>query len=135
MRGSASGHLTARTGADLLDQALALGRRIRVELGEHDLTIRQFQALRALAPAPLRLGQLAEAVEVRAPSAVALVDGLMAGGHVARRPDPADARASLIELTPGGRRVLRTAQAHVVRMLDHELAAGPAGDEPASRRR
>ncbi|HEY2637345.1 MAG TPA: MarR family transcriptional regulator, partial [Solirubrobacteraceae bacterium] len=71
-----------------------------------------------------RLGQLAEAVEVRAPSAVALVDGLMAAGHVARRPDPADARASLIELTPGGRRAMRTAQAHLVRMLDRELAAG-----------
>jgi DNA-binding MarR family transcriptional regulator len=110
----------AHSGEELLEQVLVLGRRIRVELGGHGLTMRQFNALRVLAPEPLRLGQLAAAVEISGPSAVALVDGLEAAGHVRRRPDPDDARASLIELTPKGTRLLRGAQAHLVEMLERD---------------
>jgi DNA-binding MarR family transcriptional regulator len=105
-------------GEELLERVLTLGRRIRVELERHGLTMRQFNALRALRAEPLRLGQLAGAVEISGPSAVALVDGLESTGHVRRRPDPHDARASLIELTPKGVRLLRGAQAHLVEMLE-----------------
>jgi DNA-binding MarR family transcriptional regulator len=108
----------ARGGEELLEQVLTLGRRVRVELERHGLTMRQFNALRALRSEPLRLGQLAGAVEISGPSAVALVDGLETSGHVRRRSDPGDARASLIELTPKGMRLLRGAQAHVVEMLE-----------------
>jgi DNA-binding MarR family transcriptional regulator len=110
---------SARSGAELLDDVLRLARHIRTELVDHhDLTLRQFMALRALAGGSLRLGQLADAVEVRGPSAVALVDGLIAAGLVERK----DARASLIELTRAGRRRMRGAQAHLAEMLESELA-------------
>jgi DNA-binding MarR family transcriptional regulator len=112
-----------RSGAELLDNVLRLARHIRTELVDHhDLTLRQFMALRALAGGSLRLGQLADAVEVRGPSAVALVDGLITAGLVERKADPADARASLIELTRAGRRRMRGAQAHLAEMLESELA-------------
>jgi DNA-binding MarR family transcriptional regulator len=115
----------ARSGEELLDQVLGLARRIHNELGSHDLTIRQFQALRALAGGPLRLGQLADAVEITGPSAVALVDALVTSGYAQRHPDPEDARASLIELTRKGMRRMRAAQAHVVEMLEGDVRPVP----------
>jgi DNA-binding MarR family transcriptional regulator len=110
----------AAGGEELLEQVLGLGRRIRVELGHHGLTMRQFAALRVLRAEPMRLGNLARAVEISGPSAVALVDGLESAGLVRRRPDPDDARASLVELTPKGVRRLRGAWAHVVEMLERD---------------
>jgi DNA-binding MarR family transcriptional regulator len=113
----------AQNGEELLEHVLDLALRIRVELGSDGLSVRQFQALRKLAPGPLRLGQLASAVQVTGPSAVALVDALSAAGQVRRRPDPNDARASLIELTPKGMRTMRAAQARVVEMLETHVGA------------
>src|SRR5690348_8760872 len=105
---------------ELLEHVLAVGRRIRVELENHGLTMRQFNALRVLRAEPMRLGNLARAVEISGPSAVALVDGLENAGLVRRQPDPDDARASLVELTPKGIRRLRGAHAHLVDMLERD---------------
>jgi DNA-binding MarR family transcriptional regulator len=111
------------TGAELLDSTLALARRIRLLLEEDGLKIRQFTALRALAGAPMRVGELAQEVEVRTPSAVALVDGLAERGLVRRAQDADDGRVSLVELTPAGRRAVRRAERRLIEVFD-ALAAG-----------
>jgi DNA-binding MarR family transcriptional regulator len=118
------------TGAELLDSTLALARRIRLLLEEDGLKIRQFSALRALAGSPMRVGELAREVEVRTPSAVALVDALAERGLVRRVQDSGDGRVSLVELTPAGKRVLRRAERRLLEAFD-VLAAG---SELAARR-
>ncbi len=109
-------------GAELLDATLELARRVRTLLEEDGLKIRQFVALRLLAAAPLRVGELAQAVEIRTPSAVALVDSLVDRGLALRQPDPHDGRVSVVELTPAGRRMLRRAEHRLVAAFD-ELAS------------
>ncbi|HQV21052.1 MAG TPA: MarR family transcriptional regulator, partial [Gordonia sp. (in: high G+C Gram-positive bacteria)] len=51
------------------------------------------------------INQLAEHLGITKQSASAIVDALVRDGYVARRPDPADRRASIIELTARGRQV------------------------------
>jgi DNA-binding MarR family transcriptional regulator len=109
-------------GSELLDSTLALARRARLLLEQDGLKIRQFTTLRLLAEAPLRVGELARAVEVRTPSAVALVDSLVERGFARRRPDELDGRVSLVELTPAGRRILRRAERRLVEEFDRIAA-------------
>jgi DNA-binding MarR family transcriptional regulator len=92
-----------------LEEVLAEMEKVRGALAECGLSVRRFRALRLLEAEPLRVGRLAELVGVRAPSAVTLVDRLVADGLVARVADPADARASLVEITKAGRRRLAEA--------------------------
>ncbi len=96
-------------GAERLERVLAEMEKVREALAECGLSVRRFRALRLLESEPLRVGRLAELVGVRAPSAVTLVDKLESTRLVARVPDPADARASLVEITAKGRRTLREA--------------------------
>lgn len=105
-------------GTELLDTTLELARRVRILLDEDGLKIRQFVALRALAASPLRVGELAQAVEIRTPSAVALVDSLVDRDLARRHPDPQDGRVSVVELTPAGRRILRRAEQRLVEAFD-----------------
>ena len=110
-------------GAELLDTTFELARRARVLLEGDGLKIRQFVTLRALAESPLRVGELARKVEIRTPSAVALVDSLVDRELARRRPDLHDGRVSVVELTPAGRRILRRAEQRLVEAFD-EIAAG-----------
>jgi DNA-binding MarR family transcriptional regulator len=110
------------SGSELLEFALDLARRARLLLEADGLTIRQYHALRALAPAPLRVGELARLLEIRTPSTVTLVDGLVARGLARREPDAGDGRVSLVGLTSSGRRVLGQAERRLVEAFD-ELAA------------
>lgn len=68
----------------------------------------QHRLLRALqrADGPRRLGELAQVLDVAPRSITAKVDQAEADGQVRRVPDPADRRATLVELTPAGRDVL-----------------------------
>ena len=122
------------TGAELLDTTLELARRARILLDDDGLKIRQFAALRTLASSPLRVGELAQAVEVRTPSAVALVDSLVERGFARRRPDRHDGRVSVVELTPAGRRILRRAEQRLVEAFD-EIAASVELVPPEARAR
>jgi DNA-binding MarR family transcriptional regulator len=110
------------TGAELLEATLELARRARLLLEEDGLKIRQFNALRVLDASPVRVGELAEAVEIRTPSAVALVDSLVERRFARRRQDARDGRVSLVELTPAGRRALHRAERRLVEAFD-EIAA------------
>lgn len=55
---------------------------------------------------PMRMGEFARRESIRMPSATSLIDPLVRNGLVARRPDPDDKRAVLIELTEHGHRVV-----------------------------
>ena len=54
----------------------------------------------------MRLSELSDHLHIAPRSATEVVDALEARGLVERRPDPADRRATLVELTEDGARVL-----------------------------
>jgi DNA-binding MarR family transcriptional regulator len=99
---------------DMLREALNLGRGSG-----------RVKALLQLTGGPLSLSGLAEAVSVDAPYATLIVDTLEERGLVERRPDPADRRRKLVELTPAG----REATGRLERIL-HEPPAGFAALSP-----
>lgn len=115
--------------ADLISGA---SRKLRRSLGhrleEVGLTHGRMRALWRLgrAGAPVRMGELAEALGIVPRSATSIVDELTEAGLVARVPDPDDRRATLVQLTDAGRRVLVD-----VKRMRAEAAAevlGPVSD-------
>jgi DNA-binding MarR family transcriptional regulator len=63
---------------------------------------------------------LAEELHLDASTVTRQVNGLVAGGFVARRPDPADGRSSTLVLTADGRRIMRVVERDR-RVVLHEL--------------
>lgn len=55
---------------------------------------------------PQRISELAHGESVSQPSMTCLVQRLERDAYVSRRPDPADARAAIIEITAAGRHAL-----------------------------
>jgi DNA-binding MarR family transcriptional regulator len=70
---------------------------------------------------PLRLGALAERAGATDPTTSRAVDGLVAAGLVARRPDPSDRRAVLHEATRRGRVLAEARRTEIVAILDRAL--------------
>jgi DNA-binding MarR family transcriptional regulator len=102
---------TPRTEADLaLSLYVALGqiiRGLRQEAPESDVGPGGFGVLVSIdQQGPSRLGTLADAVAVTAPSMTRIVNTLEAEGLVVREPDPNDGRAQLVAMTPAGRALL-----------------------------
>jgi DNA-binding MarR family transcriptional regulator len=94
---------------ELLHALLHTLRRDAAEqFGPAATTPGQQRLLRALqrAAGPRRLGELAQVLDVAPRSITAKVDQAEADGQVRRVPDPADRRATLVDLTPAGREVL-----------------------------
>jgi DNA-binding MarR family transcriptional regulator len=96
--------------AGLLDGIVRRQRRASREGFGESVTHGQFRVLRTLdhAEEALRLSELAARLGIVPRSATSVVDDLEAAGLVARRPDPHDRRATLVDLTPDGRQILRT---------------------------
>ena len=92
-----------------------------------DLVPREYGVLYALSSAPegLRITELGEDVLLTQPRMSRLVARLEARGLVHRVPDPEDARASWIRLTPAGvatqRRIGRTHARHVAEAMTRNL--------------
>jgi DNA-binding MarR family transcriptional regulator len=102
---------TAEQIAALLDGIVRRQRRASKEcLSGVDVTHGQVRVLRTLdhADRPLRLSELANQLGIVPRSATSVVDDLEAAGLVARKPDPNDRRATLVDLTPAGADVLST---------------------------
>lgn len=59
---------------------------------------------------PCRLSKISRFMQISAPTATGIVDRLLKSGYVRRKPDPADRRAVLVDLTPRGRRLARDYQ-------------------------
>jgi DNA-binding MarR family transcriptional regulator len=83
------------------------------------LSFARVRALRRLAPAPLPLRSLAEALAADPPYVTLMVDDLEERGLVQRMPHPEDRRAKLVELTAAGRAAAARADA----ILDEPPAA------------
>lgn len=94
---------------DLSDSFMAVARDIRrrqmAALEPFGLSPSHSRAMRVLARAgePVRPGYLAERLHIVPRSATDVIDALEQAGYVARRSDPADRRAVLVELTDAGR--------------------------------
>ncbi len=98
--------------ADLLGQAARrLHRGTNEELAPLGVSRTQARVVRLLADGPLRMAAIAERLAVVPRSVTDLVDGVETAGLVARRPDPEDRRATIVALTPEGRRLLGRLQA------------------------
>ncbi|SCL21517.1 DNA-binding transcriptional regulator, MarR family [Micromonospora pallida] len=83
-----------------------LRHRTRETLAPWDVTPGQSRALAVLIRhRALRLSALAEHLRIAPRSATEVVDDLETRGLVARRPDPADRRATLVAPTEAGTRV------------------------------
>lgn len=95
--------------ADLLARTnRTLRRRASAELGRIGITPSQGRMLRVLARAgePIRISELARRLDVVPRSATSVVDDLEAAGLVRRGSDPADRRATLVDLTGAGAAVM-----------------------------
>lgn len=74
----------------------------------------------------LGIGHLATADQCSQPTMSGTVAGLVERGWVSKDPDPDDARASLVSLTPAGRAVLAEARAANGALVAERLAASGA---------
>ncbi len=76
----------------------------------YPITLAQARMAQRIDDAGSRLTRLAEAAQVTKPTAGYLVDQLEKDGYVRRVPDPADARARLVQFTERGREVIAVAR-------------------------
>ncbi len=93
------------------------------------LTIRQYRTLERLLAGPLRTSELASSSDVSQPTATTVISSLEARHLVARRPDPDDGRASLLEITAAGRTTFEAAHRRVLdrlAVITHDLGDAAA---------
>src|SRR3954471_23050057 len=86
------------------------------EAGYADITRAQARLMAGIDLDGTRLVVLANRARIPKQTALALVNGLEAAGHVERVPDPSDGRARLIRLTAHGRGLLPVAIAEEARI-------------------
>lgn len=90
------------------DLRVVLGQLVRRLRAEHRFPMAQASVLGRLdREGTTSIGSLAVAEKVRPQSMAQTVADLQEAGLVSRRPDPADGRRTLIELTEEGRRTLQ----------------------------
>jgi DNA-binding MarR family transcriptional regulator len=77
---------------------------------------------------PTRISELAKADRCSQPTMSNLVQRQEENGFVRREPDPADSRASLISLTPGGRAELERARHEAGEAIAARLRRLPSTD-------
>jgi DNA-binding MarR family transcriptional regulator len=70
-----------------------------------------------------RAGALAETEGIAAPVMTRILNSLEDQGYVVRRPDPADRRASLVEVTDTGRDLVLSGRAVRLQAMQRRLAA------------
>jgi DNA-binding MarR family transcriptional regulator len=96
--------IAARAAADRIFRAVH-------DAGFNDVTIAQSRLLMGIDTDGTRLSVLAERAQIAKQTATALVDKLERAGYVERVPDPSDARARLVRLTPRAEAALPIARA------------------------
>jgi DNA-binding MarR family transcriptional regulator len=115
---------TRETANRLHSIAIHLLRGLQDEDAASGLSRARLSALSVVAFAgPLRASRLAKLEGVRAPTMTQLVRGLEESGLIRRRPDPDDARASLLSATPDGLRLLREARERRLLAVERRLSA------------
>ena len=97
----------------------AVDARLRAE---HDLPLHRFEPMQIIAACPgCRVYDIAGALSITTGGVSKLVDAIEACGYCVRRPNPADRRSSIIELTPAGRSALARATATFEAKLELRL--------------
>ncbi len=100
---------TGPTTVDLvLELTLLLGQDMADSFARDGLTQARAHLLWVLQDGPPTQKALADALRVTPRNITGLVDGLVASGHVVRRPHPTDRRATLVDLTDSGATLLRS---------------------------
>jgi DNA-binding MarR family transcriptional regulator len=119
----------------VLEVARDLRRAVIERLEVPGVTPGRLRALRHLArsEAPVRIGELADALGMVPRSATTVVDELAMAGLVRRRHDPADRRATLVEMTSRGQELLAEAR-QVRRSVIADTFADLSGAEIAQLR-
>ncbi len=98
----------------------AIDARMRAE---HDLPLHKFEPMQIIASTQdCRVYDIAEALSLTTGGVSKLVDTIEASGYCQRRPNPADRRSSIIELSPAGRTVLAQATKTFERELECRMA-------------
>lgn len=125
-----------QTVADRLHSgAIRLLRRLRLADDASGLSAPRLSALSVVVhAAPISIGALATAEQVRAPTISRLVKGLEAAGLVTRARDPRDERIQLVRPTARGRRVLEQGRQRRVAQLAAEIADLPPAERAALAR-
>lgn len=110
----------------------AISRRFHQVLEPLGLEPGEFALLRAVdASEGESQNALAERLHISASWMVAIVDDLEQRGLLERRPHERDRRVRNLQLTTGGRRLLRKAEQHAQQF--DELVAGPLGETDVRR--
>ena len=108
-----------------------LARRLRLE-GDGGLPPLQLSTLVTIElHGPLRLGELAQREAVTAPTMTRVLAALDERGAVERRPDPADARSTLVSISPSGREIIGTIRSERTASLARRLDRLDAGQRAA----
>ena len=89
-----------------------------VAAGFDDVTVAQGRVFARIGPQGTRLTDLAERARITKQTAGFLVDQLERAGYVRRVPDPADARARLVQIAPRGE-----AAVAIARVVEAEVEA------------
>lgn len=95
--------------------------RVRQQLntaGFTDLTMAHFSVFQHLPPAGAHVSDLAVQAQITKQSMGTLVEHLELRGYLARHPDPADRRASIVQLTERGQALVEVARAAVQGLED-----------------
>ena len=98
---------TPAAATQLREAMMALARQMRRHRPDHGLTLSQLEVLGEVSRTGVSTpAELAGRMHVRVQSLTDAINDLMARGLVSRRPDPADRRRQLVELTPAGMELL-----------------------------
>ena len=122
----------ARLAGEVRTEVGRLAYHLRTPATRSGITPTRLAALAALGRYPdgVRQGDLAELMNMSAPSMTRLVEILEEAGWVERRRDPADQRCLLLVLSPIGRKTIETLRDEAATQLSEELA-GLSADERA----
>lgn len=115
----------------LLGAHTTLMRRFEAESMWCEVSLHEYDVLYTLSkcPKPQRLSELGRHVLLSQPGLSRLVERLVERGLIARGPDPADARATLLSLTEEGRAVQRRVGRAHARSVADAMAARLTPDQ------
>lgn len=123
-----------RAAEHTLSAALHLKSTVETRLSdETGLLLADNEALINLAAAdrPLRMTDIASRLILSPGGTTKVIDRLEAKGYVKRLPDPNDRRATVLEMTPEGVRIMAEARTVIDRELESSWAAHMTDDEAA----
>ncbi|MDQ1697098.1 MAG: hypothetical protein QOJ03_2451 [Frankiaceae bacterium] len=113
----------------LRDAVMRLGRRMRAERAETDLSLGQWAALRTLElHGPMTPSELAAHEKVQPPSVTKIVARLEEHGYVTRVPDPNDRRQVVVTAARAGKALLAEDRRRKDAWLSQRLRALDPGE-------